>query len=118
MKIKYIKLENFIGIYIGTGRYKLEIDFEKSENRIIMLEGANGKGKTSLLSTLHPFAGTMDERKEIILEGKTGKKEIIISHDGYEYDIVHHYNLLKIIRGVLQVILERGKMVLKMNGKN
>ena len=27
MKIEYIKLENFIGIYNGTGLEKIEIDF-------------------------------------------------------------------------------------------
>ena len=38
MKITYIKLENFIGIYAGTGRKILEIDFEKkNSNKIIML---------------------------------------------------------------------------------
>ena len=35
MKIKYILLENFLGIYAGTGRTKLEIDFSKNKNKII-----------------------------------------------------------------------------------
>jgi DNA repair exonuclease SbcCD ATPase subunit len=92
MRITYIKLKNFIGIYNGTGKTELEIDFsKKNKNRIIILAGENGSGKTTLLSTLHPFADTMDLRSDIILSGKDGYKEIHIEHEGKKYKIEHHY---------------------------
>jgi DNA repair exonuclease SbcCD ATPase subunit len=91
MRIAYIELRNFIGIYNGTGKTEIKIDFSRSTNRIIMLIGKNGSGKTTLLSTLHPFADTMDLRSDIIMMGKDGYKEIHIEHNGVKYKIEHHY---------------------------
>lgn len=92
MRINYVRLKNFIGIYNGTGKTDFEIDFKNNKNRIIMLIGENGSGKTTLLSTLHPFAETLDMRDAIILQGKDGYKEIHIEHNGKKYLIYHHYN--------------------------
>ena len=93
MKINYIKLENFAGIYSGSGKYSIEIDFTKVKKRNIMnlLQGGNGSGKTTLLSCLHPFSGTMDERNDIIIPQKDGYKEIIFDKDGIKYKICHVY---------------------------
>lgn len=92
MKIKYIKLQNFAGIYAGTGLTDLTVDFSKNQNKIIMLIGGNGSGKTTLLSCLQPFRETNDRRKSIILEGKDGYKEICYSNDNDTYVIKHYYS--------------------------
>lgn len=99
MRIEKIILENFIGIWIGLNKKRIEIDFNtdsngkklKKRNKITMLVGMNGSGKTSLLSTLHPFAGTQDERTTIILPGTEGYKEIHISSYNNMYIIKHYY---------------------------
>jgi ABC-type cobalamin/Fe3+-siderophores transport system ATPase subunit len=92
MKIAYIKLENFIGIYNGSGRLKFELDFTKtiSNNVRVLLSGPNGCGKTTLLSCLHPFSGTMDGRSEIILPDRDGYKEIHFIKGEDKYIIKHH----------------------------
>jgi DNA repair exonuclease SbcCD ATPase subunit len=89
MKITRLKLVNFIGIKHGTGKDEIEIEFK--DKKIVMLNGGNGSGKSTILSQLHPFKDSFDERKTLILDGKDGIKEIDIEHDGSKYEIVHHY---------------------------
>ena len=87
MYIKEIYLENFSNIKTGLNQNYLHIDFSDRQHRICVLKGANGKGKTSLLSYLTPFAtlGNLDvrDRHSLILKDKVGKKRItIIDNDG------------------------------------
>ena len=56
-----------------------------------MLNGGNGSGKSTIMSQLHPFKDSFDDRKTVIIEGLDGQKEIDIQHDGDFYEIVHHY---------------------------
>lgn len=91
-KIQRILLKNFIGIHTGMGLFELEIDFSVSEHRNILLLGSNGSGKSTIMSTLHAFRETFDERTNLILDGKVGRKEIDIQQDGALYKIIHHYD--------------------------
>ena len=112
MKITYLKLENFINIKAGMKRTKVEIDFSKSKNNLVLLCGPNGSGKTSLLSELHPFAnsGNMDVRGEtnLIIEGKDGYKEIHIADEEDKYVIKHHYLFSKKTKSVKSFICKNG----------
>lgn len=112
MKITYLKLENFINIKAGMKKTKVEIDFSKSKNKIILLCGPNGTGKTSLLSEMHPFAnsGNMDVRGEtnLIIEGKDGYKEIHIEHKDDKFIIKHHYLFSKKTKSVKSFISKNG----------
>jgi DNA repair exonuclease SbcCD ATPase subunit len=90
MKILYLKLKNFIGIYSGLGRDEIEIDFSKNKSKFVLLKGSNGSGKTTLLSSLNPFATSNDTRSSIILEGKEGYKEIHYDINGDIYVIKHY----------------------------
>lgn len=92
MKITRLKLVNFIGIKHGTGLDEVEIDFTKGRNRLVMLVGGNGSGKSTILSQLHPFKNSFDERKNLIIDGLEGIKEIDIEHEGIKYEIKHIYN--------------------------
>ena len=111
MKITYIKLENFIGIFNGMNKYSIEIDFTKvnSDNNIVLFQGSNGTGKSCLLSTLHPFSGTMDDRSEIILPNENGYKEIHIQNGSDEYVIKHHYFNKKKTKQIKSYISKNGE---------
>lgn len=80
-------------------RKEITIDFTQSKNKIVLLVGPNGSGKTSILSTLHPFAysGNMDVRANtnIIIDGCDGFKEIHIQDNDIIYKIQHHYKYKK-----------------------
>lgn len=55
MRYIYACFKNYIGFYNGLGLEKLEIDFSKSRNNIILISGINGCGKSTLMSSLNPF---------------------------------------------------------------
>ena len=80
MKLLRLKLKNFISVYVTMNRKEIDIDFTRCKNNIILLVGANGSGKTSLLSNMQPFPslGTLDLRnsQDLILEGEDGYKLI------------------------------------------
>lgn len=94
MRITYLKLENVAGLYVGGNRLSIDIDFTKSKNKIIAISGKNTSGKSTLLSSLHPFSTVsgIDERSGIsyILSGKDGYKEIHYEHKK-DYYIIKHY---------------------------
>ena len=95
MKITRMKLKNFISVYVTMNRKEIDIDFTKGKNNIILLVGANGSGKTSLLSNMQPFAtlGTLDLRnsQDLILDGEDGYKLIEYDLNDHHYKIEHHY---------------------------
>ena len=112
MKITYLRLDNFINIKAGMKKTKVEIDFSKSKNNLVLLCGPNGSGKTSLLAEMHPFAnsGNMDVRGEtnLIIEGKDGYKEIHITDKEDIYVIKHHYMFAKKTKSVKSFISKNG----------
>lgn len=119
MRVEYIKLKNFVNIKVGMKKTEVEIDFSKTQNKLILLCGPNGSGKTSLLSEFHPFAnsGSMDVRGDanLIIEGKDGYKEIHIRDKEDLYVIKHHYMFSKKTKSVKSFI-EKNGIELNANG--
>ena len=67
MRITRLKLVNFIGIKHGMGKDEVEINFPKTDNKIVMLLGDNGSGKSTILSALTPFKDSpYDDRDKLI----------------------------------------------------
>lgn len=92
MKVNYIYLENFVNVYAGLGKRKIEIDFSKSKNSKILLLGDNGSGKSVLLSCLQPYRDTNDSRDmEVLSDEKKAIKIIKIEDNGNLYEIKHTY---------------------------
>ena len=112
MKITYVKLVNVSSIQTGSNVNELEIDLSNSRNRIILIGGPNGCGKTSLLSCLHPFAynGTLDDRSSepLIVPGKEGYKEIHIKNGQDEFIIKHYYSPNGQTHSVKSYIMKNG----------
>jgi len=120
MKILYIKLKNYASIYTGLHKKEIEIDFTKCKNNVIWLVGANGSGKTSILSTLHPFAysGNMDVRSNssLILPEKDGYKEIHIQDRHNLYIITHFYKWTKKESLTVKSFIKKNNEELNPNG--
>ena len=55
IQIDKLKLTGAIGIWKGTGRDDIEIDFESLSPGVIAIMGKNGAGKTTLLENMHPY---------------------------------------------------------------
>ena len=119
MKINYLKLVNYSNIYTSFKSKEMSIDFKDCKNKIILLTGPNGSGKTSILSCLHPFAtnGNLDVRNDnpLVLIGKEGYKEIHIEDGDNEYVIKHYYTPNKKTHSVKSYI-EKNGVELNVNG--
>ena len=92
MKILYLKLKNSIGIWAGLSKTSIELNFNNpNSNSVVMLFGKNGSGKSVILSSLHPFTGSVnDDRSKFFIEGKEGFKEIHYQVDKKVY-LIRHY---------------------------
>ncbi len=92
-------LKNVAGLYVGLNKYIVEIDFTKSKNKIICINGENGSGKSVLIASLTPFASvtSLDERSSLnyIIPHKEGYKEIHYDHNGDKYILKHYYKPTK-----------------------
>lgn len=118
MKITYLKLVGCIYMKSALDANSIELDLSKSKNNIILFTAKNGRGKTSLLSTLHPFAynGSFDDRDNILMiEGEKGYKEIHIQDDDDKYIIKHFYTPSKNSH-IVKSYIEKNGLELNPNG--
>jgi len=96
LKIVYIKLENFIGVYAAMKKRCIELSFENIDKPIIQIYGPNRSGKSVLEQQLHPFSNINlngDERNDLplIIKGEVGIKNIVYEVNGKVYNILHTY---------------------------
>lgn len=102
MKCIYVKCVNYIGIWNGLGLKEFELDLSKTSNKILMLVGRNGSGKSTIASDiLTPTASSLTDqsRKKVILKGKDGYKEIHYKkNDSTVYVIKHYFKFKKDIK--------------------
>src|SRR5574344_581999 len=89
MRLLGVTLENYIGIYNGTGQEIITIDFTKATHHIIAIQGHNGSGKSTLLKSLTPFA---DDNSSFI-PGKKASKLISYEYNGIKYDIQYIHDI-------------------------
>jgi DNA repair exonuclease SbcCD ATPase subunit len=113
LKVDYLKLKNFNAIFSTLNLKKIEIDFTKMQNSILLFIGTNGSCKTYILSHIHPFAyvGNVDVRsgQDMIIDGKDGEKEIRFTKDnGDKYIIRHYYEYQKRGRKIHSYIEKNG----------
>lgn len=120
MKILNITLENFTAIKNALDTNKIFIDFSTTENKICILIGPNGSGKTSILSMMQPFAdvGNLDVRSStnLILSDKDGFKEITIERNGDVYIIQHYYTHHKDKNHSVKSYIKKNGVELNVNG--
>lgn len=120
MKITYIKLKNFASLSNSLHSDEIEVDFTKCKNRICLLIGPNGSGKTSFLSMLQPFAeiGNLDVRNgnNLIIKDKEGYKEIHIENGLDKYIIKHFYTAHKDKNHSVKSYIEKNGNELNTNG--
>lgn len=72
MLLRRLRLVNYGGIYNGIGQYEINIDFTKCRNRLLIIKGDNGSGKTTIIKSLKP----LPDDNSCFIKGKTAMKEI------------------------------------------
>lgn len=87
MRFLYVKLTGYIGLYNGLGINEIEIDFTKCKNKITVISGPNGVGKSTIINALSllpdsndNFVPTMNASKFIRLTDGENLYEIYITH--------------------------------------
>lgn len=115
MKILYLKLKNFIGIYNGMRRTEIELDFSKSKNKFVLIVGKNGSGKSTILNALHPFSSNIEEKSTFIRPGKDGYKEIHIFNENNIFIIKHYYKSSKTGHNIKSYISKLDKIEIELN---
>lgn len=83
MRYKYACFKSYIGFKNGMGLDKVEIDFSKSINKICLLRGANGVGKSTLMDALSPFP----DPSTSYVPNQDAEKILILENQGDEYYI-------------------------------
>ena len=120
MKILKIILKNFSAVKNAMNTNTVEIDFSNCTNKICLIIGRNGSGKTTMLSMLHPFSdlGNLDVRNGngIVLDGKEGYKEIHIKKGNDVYVIKHYYTPHKGKNHSVKSYISKNDVELNVNG--
>ena len=86
MRIEFVALDNYIGIFNGTGKRHIEFDFTQCKN-VIAIRGFNGSGKSTLMRTLNPFP----DSNEMLIPGLEAHKRIVYLKNEFRYiiDIIY-----------------------------
>ena len=120
MKIEKLILKNFASIQSAMDTNAFSLDLTNTTNKICLLIGKNGSGKTSVLSMLTPFAevGNLDARKDqpLILAKKEGYKEIHIKDNDNLYVIKHYYTPHEGKSHSIKSYIEKNGVELNVNG--
>lgn len=112
MLLKRLKLVDYGGIYNGMGLYEIEIDFTRCRNKIVLIKGDNGSGKSTIESALKPLP---DDNSSFI-SGVSACKEIeyIDETNGIVYSISYIHeckNQSRISKGYFKKILPNGNVI-------
>lgn len=83
MRINYIRLVGYIGIYNGLGLNEITIDFTKCKYKKIIIKGANGCGKSTLIRTLH----IMPDSNSVLIPNMECRKEVTLINNDIIYNI-------------------------------
>lgn len=91
MRLLYVHLVGYVGIYNGLGKKQIEIDFTKCKNNICVISGPNGCGKSTLLNALN----ILPDSRELLVPSMNASKTIRLA----DIDIVYDINILYPIDG-------------------
>lgn len=88
MKLIKARLKGYAGIYRGSkGLTEITIDFTKCMHNIILIEGHNGAGKSTILDALQP----MPDNNNVLIRNMEAEKELLYIHEDiiYKVYIIH-----------------------------
>ena len=83
MKIAWIELTNYIGIYNGLGLNNIRIDFSTCKTNKVLIKGLNGSGKSTLYNAVSVFSETND----FFIPGVEARKNLCVLNNGVRYII-------------------------------
>lgn len=112
MRIVYLRLKGYIGIYNGLGLNEIEIDLSKSKHKITVISGINGCGKTTLLKA----ASVLPDSSSDFIPGVPAEKELKIIDEDNIYNILITSAAAKTGRGLSKASFIKNGIQLNPNG--
>lgn len=126
MKILYFRLMGYGGIYQGMGRNEIVIPFSELRNNIILIQGKNGTGKSTVLSalSLDPDKSEMYRRDtfynpvsgEVTNIDYPAEKEIHVVCEGDLYKILIVSTVKNQVRQTTKAYIQKNGEELNANG--
>lgn len=83
MKYLCIHLQNYCGIYNGMGKEEVYLDLTQSKNKIVIISGANGTGKSTIIKAIN----LLPDGNENFIPGKPASKYLKLTDGGNIYEI-------------------------------
>ena len=77
MKVTYFRIKGYINILNGMGLDELIIPFLEFKNRIILVSGENGTGKSTIIKALTPNPDSSDSFRTDVFIDQFGNRQII-----------------------------------------
>ena len=77
MKITFFRLKGYINILNGMGLDELIIPFNTFRNRIVLISGQNGTGKSTIIQALSPNPDSSDSFRTDVFIDEYGNRQII-----------------------------------------
>ena len=77
MKLTYFRLKGYINILNGMGIDELVIPFNTFKNRIILISGQNGTGKSTIIKACYPNPDSNDSYRTDVFIDNYGNRQII-----------------------------------------
>lgn len=113
MRITYAKLVGYAGLYTGLGKTELELDFNKCRNRIVVISGANGCGKSTLQNAL----SILPDPNDCFLPSMAASKQLQIVDQDVVYNILINHGLdIHGNRQTTKAYIEKNGVELNPNG--
>ena len=125
MRIVYFRIKGYVGIYHGMGLDELVIPFDKFNHNIILIHGANGTGKSTLLKALSVEVDSSDNYRTdmSLVNGEVrsidypAEKEIILQDvNGDIYRILIVSKVVNLKRQTTKAYISRNGEELNPNG--
>ena len=113
MRFLYINLVGYIGIYNGMGKEDIELDLTSSKNKITIISGANGTGKSTIIKAINLLPDSNDN----FIPGKNAMKYLKLTDGNNTYEITFSHPVDKNgNRCVTKVSLVKNGVELNPNG--
>ena len=77
MRITYFRLKGYINILQGMGMEELIIPFDQFNSRVILIQGENGTGKSTILKALSPNPDSNDSFRTDVIVTPDGNRQIV-----------------------------------------
>ena len=112
MRYCYVKLTGYIGLYNGLGIPSIDIDFSKAKNRICIISGPNGVGKSTIINAMQ----LMPDSNDSFIKNMDAQKYLCLTDGINTYQITFNHKLKNGVRQTTKASIIKNGQELNPNG--